>query len=456
MNPSALALTEKVPPHNKEAELAVLGGMLLDTEAMARVMEILNPNYFYVPAHQTIYANIQALYERGQPVDILSLSDLLRSQDLLDKVGGTSYLMALTNFIPTTANIEYYARIVERNAILRRLIQAGTDIVQLTYQAEDQDVGTLLNAAEQRIFEIGQGRLTKGLEHIQPMLWDLFEKLEQSYNSPELFERSNLSSGFVDLNQILGGGFSPSDLVILAARPAMGKTALALNIAANMAIEHHKPVAVFSLEMSKEQLITRMLCSEAGMNSRTLRSGTLHTDEWQTISNAIARLSEAPIFIDDTSMTTPAEIRAKCRRLKAEHGDLAMIIVDYLQLMDSAGNGGASDNRVQELSKISRGMKQLARELNVPVIALSQLSRSVESRTNKRPMLSDLRESGAIEQDADIVLFIYRDEYYNPDSNDKNTAELLIAKHRNGPTGTVRFYFDSNITKFGNLSMDSI
>lgn len=441
------SLIERTPPHNKDAEVAVLGGMLLESDALARVIHLLEPDFFYVPAHGLIFEQIRELFSKGQPVDIISVIDGLRTRDHLDTVGGSSYVIALIQSVPTTANIEYYAQIVERYAILRKLIRAGTQIVELGYDHDDQEISFILNQAEQQIFAIGQRNLGEGLEHIQTGLWNLFEELERGYNDPDSLLRKNMSTGFTDLNTMLGGGFAPSDLVILAARPAMGKTALGLNIAVNMAAQLKKPVAIFNLEMSKEQLITRMLCMESGMNSRALRSGTLHTDEWQSLSNAIASLSEAPIYIDDSSMVTPSEVRAKCRRLKAEHKDLAMIVIDYLQLMET----GSSENRQQEISKISRSLKQLARELNVPVVALSQLSRAVESRTNKRPMLSDLRESGAIEQDADIVLFLYRDEYYNPDSNDKNTAELLIAKHRHGPTGTVRLFFEANLTRFGNL-----
>ncbi|PKL78648.1 MAG: replicative DNA helicase [Candidatus Melainabacteria bacterium HGW-Melainabacteria-1] len=441
---------ERTPPHNKEAEIAVLGGMILDSDALARVIQLVEPDYFYVPAHGLIFDQIRDLFGKGQPVDFISVTDALRAHEMLERAGGSSYIMSLVHSIPTTANIEYYAKIVERHAVLRKLIRAGTRIVELGYTHEEIDVSSVLNQAEQTIFEIGQHKLGEGLEHIQSGLWHLFEELERGYNDPEAFLRKNLSTGFTDLNTMLGGGFSPSDLIILAARPAMGKTALALNFGVNMAIQHNKPVAIFNLEMSKEQLITRMLCMESGMNSRALRSGTLHTDEWQSLSNAIAKLSEAPIYLDDSSMVTPGEVRAKCRRLKAEHKDLALIMIDYLQLMDT----GTGENRQQEISKISRSLKQLARELHVPVVALSQLSRAVESRTNKRPMLSDLRESGAIEQDADIVLFLYRDEYYNEDSNDKNTAELLIAKHRHGPTGTVRLYFEASLTRFGNLMLD--
>lgn len=445
----ANSVIERIPPHNKEAEIAVLGGMILDSEALARVIQLIEPDYFYVPAHGLIYEQIRELFGKGQPVDFISLSDALRAKDLLDRTGGSSYIMSLVHSIPTTANIEYYAQIVERHAILRKLIRAGTTIVELGYNQEDHDLSGVLNQAEQLIFEIGQHKLGKGLEHIQTGLWNLFEELEKGYNDPEAFLRKNMSTGFTDLNTILGGGFARSDLVILAARPAMGKTALALNICVNMATQHKKPVALFNLEMSKEQLITRMLCMESGMNSRALRSGTLHTDEWQSLSNAITNLSEAPIFIDDSSMITPGEIRAKCRRLKAEHKDLGLICIDYLQLMELSG----SENRAQEISKISRSLKQLAREMEVPVIALSQLNRGVEQRQNKRPMMSDLRESGSIEQDADIVMMLYRDEYYNPDSNDKNTAELIISKHRHGPVGTVNLYFESNLTRFGNLAV---
>lgn len=442
-------LIEKVPPHSKEAEIAVLGGVLLDADALGKVVAILKPEHFYYPAHQLIFKHVEILNTRNMPVDILSLGESLRQHEQLEMAGGSSYLMALVNSIPTTANIEHYARIVERHAILRGLISAGTQIVETAYNAGDDEIATILNNIEQMIFSIGQQRMSKGLIHIQPVLWKVFEELEQSFSTPEAMLDKNLTTGFSDLNQFLGGGMSPSDLIILAARPAMGKTALALNIGTSLALEHNKPVAIFNLEMSKEQLITRILCTVTGMNSRTLRSGTLHTDQWQTISDAIARLTEAPIYIDDSSNVTPAELRAKTRRLKAEQKDLGLIIIDYIQLMET----GNSENRAQEVSKISRSMKQLARELDVPVVALSQLNRGVEQRQNKRPMLSDLRESGAIEQDADIVLFLYRDEYYNPDSKDKNTAEVIIAKHRHGPTGTVKLFFDAGLTKFANLSL---
>ncbi|MGV3523676.1 MAG: replicative DNA helicase [Candidatus Sericytochromatia bacterium] len=440
---------ERTPPHNKEAEIAVLGGMILDSEALAKVIQMLEPDYFYMPAHSLIYDQIRELFSRGQPVDFISITDALRGREQLDRAGGSTYIMTLIHSIPTTANIEYYAAIVERYAILRKLIRAGTKIVELGFSPDEKEISFVLNEAEQTIFDIGQHKLGDGLKHIQTGLWHLFEELEKGYSDPEAFKVKNLATGFTDLNHMLGGGFEAGQLIILAARPAMGKTALALNVAVNMATLHDKPVAIFNLEMSEEQLITRMLCMESGMNSRALRSGTLHTDEWQNLSNAIAKLTESPIYIDDSSQLMPGDLRAKCRRLKAEHKELSLIIIDYLQLMDTG-----MDNRVQEISKISRSLKQLARELEVPVIALSQLNRAVETRTNKRPMLSDLRESGAIEQDADIVLFLYRDEYYNPDSNEKKTAELIIAKHRQGPTGTVRLYFEDSLTRFGNLMLD--
>lgn len=384
----AVSLIERIPPHNKDAEVAVLGGMILDSDALTRVIQLIEPDYFYIPAHTVIFGHIRDLFSKGQPVDFISITDSLRAKEELDRVGGSSYIMNLVHSIPTTANIEYYAQIVERYAILRKLIRAGTKIVEMGYQQDEMDMSHILNQAEQLVFEIGQHKLSGGLEHIQSGLWHLFEELERGYNDPESLMRKNMSTGFTDLNTMLGGGFGPSDLIILAARPAMGKTALALNIGLNMATQLNKPVAIFNLEMSKEQLITRMLCMESGMNSRALRSGTLHTDEWQSLSNAIAKLSEAPVYIDDSSMATPGEIRAKCRRLKAEKKDLGLIMIDYLQLMET----GSGENRQQEISKISRSLKQLARELDVPVVALSQLSRAVESRTNKRPMLSDLRE----------------------------------------------------------------
>lgn len=447
MHDSVPTLIERTPPHNKDAEIAVLGGLILDSHALGRVIQLLEPDYFYLPAHALIFEQARELFSKGQPVDYVTLIDALRAKDQLERAGGIAYIMNLVHSIPTTANIEYYAQLVERDAILRKLIRAGTRIVEMGFDQESKEIGAVLNQAEQTIFEIGQHRLGEGLEHINTGLWSLFEELERGYNDPDAFLRKNMSTGFTDLNMLLGGGFAPSDLIIIAARPAMGKTAFALNVGVNMSTQLNKPVAIFNLEMSKEQLITRMLCMESGMNSRALKSGTLHTDDWQNLSNAIAKLSEAPIYIDDSSMITPGEVRAKCRRLKAEHKELGMVIIDYLQLMET----GNSENRVQEVSKISRSLKQLARELNVPVVALSQLSRAVESRNNKRPMLSDLRESGSIEQDADIVMFLYRDEYYNPDSNDKNTAEVIVAKHRHGPTGTIKLYFEDSLTRFGNL-----
>lgn len=445
-------LIERSPPHNKDAEIAVLGGMLLDSEAMSKVIDMLKSQSFYYPAHSVIFEGIRAIYEKGQPVDFISVTDYLKNNDLLQSIGGLPYILDIHNSVPTTANIEYYAKIVERSALLRRLIKAGTDIVQLGYQNEGQDISHILNSAEQKIFEIGQRRMKSDLEHVRPLLWGLFEKLEHTYNSDDVDDKSS-TSGLKDLDMWLGGGMNPSDLIILAARPAMGKTSLALSIGTSVALRNKKPVAVFSLEMSKEQLITRMLCAEASMNAHALKAGTaLHPDDWGTISEAISYLSEAPVYLDDSSVVTPTEMRAKVRRLKAEHNELGLVIVDYLQLMETGG----SENRVQEMSKISRGLKQLAREMDVPVLALSQLSRAVEQRQSKRPMLSDLRESGSIEQDADIVMFLYRDEYYNPDSPHKNISEIIVAKHRHGPTGTVKVFFDPHYTKFADLNLDMV
>lgn len=440
-------VVERVPPHNLEAEQAVLAAMLVDREAIARTMELLEPPSFYRQAHGIIFEAMVALYDRGEPVDLITLRDALGAREKLEEVGGYGYLVDLAGSIPTTAHVEYYARIVADKALLRQLIRTATDIVAAAY-AEEEEVGTILDTAERTVLEVGQKRGGGAMTPIREVIHDAFETIEARYADKDSL--LGATTGFYDLDHMLSG-FQPSDLMILAARPAMGKTSLALNFCRNVAVETSKPVLLFSLEMSKEQLVQRLLCAEAGIDSHRLRTGYLAEADWAKLTHAIGVLSEAPVFIDDTASISVGEARSKARRIMAEHGELGLVMVDYLQLM-SAGIVSKGDNRTAEMGAISRGLKQLARELNCPVLALSQLSRAVESRTDKRPMLSDLRESGSIEQDADIVMFIYRDEYYNPDTDKKKTAEVIVAKHRNGPVGKVELYFENSLTKFQSIT----
>ncbi|MEB3187379.1 MAG: replicative DNA helicase [bacterium] len=444
-------LLERIPPQSLEAEQSVLGALLISPDAVTRVAELLRPDMFYRAAHGTLFQHILGLAEKGEPVDLVTVSAALRSAGVLDEVGGYSYLMDLAAGIPTAANVEYYAKIVEQKSLLRALITAGTKIVEIGYTPTDQ-VDEVLDQAEQTIFDVAEGRRqAKAVSHIKDILKDTFQTIEERYEnqSPVMGHET----GYYDLDQMMSG-VHPSDLVVLAARPAMGKTSFALNLALNVAKLNQLPVLVFSLEMSKEQLAQRLICSEARIDQSRIRTGFLSESDWPKLTEALGALEQAPIYIDDTPAITVMEVRGKARRLKAlERKELGLIVIDYLQLM-SAGRG-SDGNRVQEISMISRNLKALARELQVPIVALSQLSRAVESRTDKRPMLSDLRESGAIEQDADIVMFIYRDEYYNPDSLDKNIAEVIIAKHRNGPVGIVKLFFEKTFTRFENLSQES-
>lgn len=433
---------ERIPPQSIEAEQAVLGSIMVSGDGIARIVDVLQPEYFYRKAHQVIYATMMDLYEKNEPIDIITVSQFLKDADSLDQVGGRQYITDLALAVATTANLEYYAKTVQEKALLRQLIKAGTEIVQGSY--EEPDANVAIDKAEHLIFQLAERRNMQQLVHIKHIVESSFQKIEQRYE-----QRDSLSgnpSGFYDLDAMTSG-FNPSDLVIIAARPSMGKTAFVLNIAQFMAVEHNIPCAVFSLEMSREQLVMRMLCSEAGIDANRLRTGNLHTNDWTQLAMAMGRLGEAPLFIDDSAMVNALEIRAKCRRLKSEMKGLGLVVIDYIQLMQGRKQ---TDNRVQEVSEISRSLKQLARELNVPVLALSQLSRAVEARQNKRPMLSDLRESGSIEQDADLVMFIYRDEYYNQESDKRGEAEIIIAKQRNGPVGTVDLLFQNSITKFLN------
>ncbi|MCG0275124.1 MAG: replicative DNA helicase [Thermosediminibacteraceae bacterium] len=433
-------ITPKVPPHSVEAEQSVLGSMLLSKEAIYVALERLKSEDFYVEAHRTIFQVITELHENREPVDIITVTETLRNRKMLESVGGVTYLTTLTEVVPTPANIAQYCKIVEEKALLRRLIEATSKILSMAYEPKD-DVEELLDEAERRIFSIAQKRRGDNFHHIKDVLLATFERIEQLYNSKGGI--TGVPTGFPDLDA-LTSGLQPSDLILVAARPSMGKTAFALNIAQNAAIRHRIPVAIFSLEMSKEQLVQRMLCAESNVDSHKLRTGRLDEDDWPRLARAMGPLSEAPIYIDDTPGITCLEIRAKARRLKAEKG-LGLVVIDYLQLI--AGRG-QSENRQQEISEISRSLKALARELNVPVLALSQLSRAPDVRSDHRPVLSDLRESGSQEQDSDLVAFLYREDYYNPDTDRKNIAEVIIAKQRNGPTGKVELLWLSQYTKF--------
>ncbi len=434
----------RIPPQSIEAEQSVLGSMLIDKEVVPVVMEVLKPEDFYRPDHRAIYEIIIELFDRAQPIDLITVAERLKLHGKLELVGGLEYLTNIATEVPTTANVKNYAKIVEEKSLLRKLIKASSDIVDLGFNASEE-VSYILDKAEQNIFDILQKRSTQGFVPIKDVLVDTFNRLEELYNNKGNI--TGIPTGFVDLD-FKTAGLHNSDLILIAARPAMGKTAFALNLAQYAAVHGHVPVAVFSLEMSRDQLVNRMLCSEAMVDSNRMRTGNLEDNDWQKVAKALGPLSEAPIFIDDTPGVSITEIRAKCRRLKLEH-NLGLVVIDYLQLMQ--GSKSKSDNRQQEISEISRSLKILAKEINIPVICLSQLSRAAETRTDHRPILSDLRESGAIEQDADIVMFIYRDDYYNPETEKKNIAELIIAKHRGGSTGTVELVWLGQYTKFANL-----
>ncbi|AEF95536.1 replicative DNA helicase [Desulfotomaculum nigrificans CO-1-SRB] len=437
-------MLDRVPPQNIDAEQSVLGAMLLEREAIFKVMEFLKPDDFYKESHRIIYEAILELAESGSPVDLITVTDLLRDKGDLEKVGGITYVATLANLVPTAANAEYYARIVEEKALTRALISVSTRIASRGYEGVESPE-ELLDEAERSILELSQRRSTTTFTPIKDILVDTFENLEQVYNNRGKI--NGVPTGFIELDHMTNG-FQKGDLIILAARPSMGKTALAILIGQYAALKHKIPVAIFSLEMSKEQLVQRMLCSEAMVDAHKVRTGNLSDEDWSKLSEAARHLSRAPIYLDDTGAATVREMRSKARRLKAEKG-LGLIIIDYLQLMSG---GKRIENRQQEIADISRKLKGLAKELGVPVLALSQLSRAVESRTDKRPMMSDLRESGSIEQDADLIMFIYRDEYYNPDSEKKGIAEIIIAKQRNGPVGTVELGFFREFTKFVNLA----
>ena len=438
----------RMPPQNIEAEKAVLGAMLIKKEAIIEVQEILCPEDFYREAHKVAYEAMQKLMDNEEAVDIVTLTEELRKEGHLERVGGVRFVTDIANTVPTAANISYHAKIVKEKAELRRLIDAATAIAAAAYEDTDEVVN-IMDEAEKRILAVAAGQNTKGFEPMKAILLRTFERINNLYESKGNI--TGISTGFKDLDYITSG-LQPSDLVLVAARPSMGKTAFTLNIASYIGLHNLGTVAFFSLEMSKEQLMQRMLCSEGGIDAQRLRTGQLEDDEWTRLVETSNRLNNAPIYIEDTAGITVMEMRSKARRLKAEHG-LSVIFIDYLQLMQGRSFKN-NDNRNQEISDISRSLKALARELDVPVIALSQLNRSVESRQVKRPMLSDLRESGSLEQDADIVMFLYREDYYDKDTEAKNITEVIIAKHRNGPVDTVRLYFQKEFTKFRDLVIE--
>jgi replicative DNA helicase len=436
----------RVPPHNIEAEQSVLGGILLDNEVLPNVLEILRGGEFYRAAHRTIFAAVMVLFERNEPCDLVTLSDLLRSQKKLEEVGGASYLASLVDRVPSSANAGQYARIVKEKSMVRTLISRATEIVASGFDSS-LTAENLLDRAEQAIFQVSEDRINPSFFPIKEIIKQSIKTLETLYDRREMI--TGVPTGFTELDR-LTSGFQPSDLIIIAGRPSMGKTALALNIARHAAVEADTPVGIFSLEMNKGQLGMRMLCAEARVDSQKMRSGFLSERDWPRLTRAAGTISEAPLFIDDTPAISAIELRAKSRRLKRDQ-NLGLIIVDYLQLM--RGSPG-SERREQEISEISGSLKALAKELDVPVVALSQLNRRVEERHDKRPQLADLRESGAIEQDADVIAFIYRDEVYHPDSPDQGRAEIIIGKQRNGPTGKAKLTFLTQYTRFDNLAFE--
>ena len=434
----------KVPPHDEDAEQAVLGSMLTDNDAVMAAVEVLKEDAFYREDNKIIYQAILNLYSKSEPIDIITLKDELESMGKFEQVGGFEYLASLPDKVPTTANVQKYIKIVEEKSVLRNLIKTANEIIELGYNPTE-DVEDIMDGAEKKIFDIMQSKNTKSYTPIKDVLVESFTNLEKLYNQKQ--HVTGVPTQFYDLDDKTAG-LHGSELILVAARPAMGKTAFALNIATNAALRANVPVAIFSLEMSKDQLVNRMLCSEAMVDSNKVRTGKLDEEDWTKLAEAIGPLSEAGVYIDDTPGISVMEIRTKCRKLKMEK-NIGLVVIDYLQLI--SGSNKRNGSREQEISEISRSLKVLAKELNVPVIALSQLSRAVEQRDDHRPMLSDLRESGAIEQDADIVMFLYRDDYYNKESAEKDIAEVIIAKHRSGATGTVELLWLANYTKFANI-----
>jgi replicative DNA helicase len=449
----AKAVFDRTPPFSMEAETAVLGGMLIDREAVSRAIEHVNESMFYREANRRLYRAMVRLYERGGVIDVITVSEELKKTAEMEAAGGFDYLAQLMDAVPTAANVEYHARIVRDKALLRRLVEQASQIIRDVYEQGEREVDEILDAAEARIFQVAESHKREGFVWIKEILWAAFEHIEKLQESAGGI--TGVPTGFPDLDRMTTG-FQKGDLSIVAGRPSMGKTSWVLNVAANAAIGHNIPVAIFSLEMSSEQLVQRLLCAEGRIDAQRLRKGRLSPEEHQRLAAAAGHLNTAPLWIDDSPGTNVLEIRAKSRRLQSElrsgGKELGMVVLDYLQLMSAASR---SENRVQEVSEISRGLKALARELEVPVVALSQLSRGPEQRTDKRPMLSDLRESGSIEQDADVVMFLYRPEYYAPaDKREEleGKSELIIGKQRNGPTGVVELYFQKAYTRFDSVA----
>jgi replicative DNA helicase len=435
---------DRLPPHNLEAEQSVLGSLLIDRDAIIKVASLIKPDDFFHGANGTIYSAILDLYNRREPTDFLTLSDELARKERLDQVGGIAYLSSLLNAVPTAVHVEYYGKIVERTSTLRRLIDAGAQIVGIGYR-DGIDTAEALDLAQRAVLDITQGRANRDFQSIAEVLEQFFDRID--YLQQHRGESVGVPTGFTDLDQ-LTGGLQKSDLIIIGARPSVGKTAFALGLAYGAAVTHGRTVGLFALEMSAEQLVQRLLSTETGVDAHRLRLGQIDDNEWDRVSRAFGRLAEAKVFIDDSAALNVMEVRTKARRLQAEHG-LDLLVIDYLQLLSAR----RSENRVQEISEISRGLKGLARELNIPVVALSQLSRGIETRADHRPMLSDLRESGSIEQDADIVMFLYRDEVYDPNSERKGIAEIIVAKHRNGPVGNVNLRFFTQTGRFADLEL---
>ena len=437
-------MIDRLPPHNNEAEQSVIGAIFLEPTALISAAEILMPEDFYRLAHQKIFDTMIRLSDKGQAIDVVTVTEELSARKEIEDVGGISYLTEIANSVPTAANILHYARIVDEKSLLRRLIRVATSIVEDGFTREDE-VEALLAEAEKKMMEVSNRKNAGDFKHIKDVLVDTYDNIELLHTRKG--DVTGIPTGFRDLDKITAG-FQRNDLIIVAARPSVGKTAFALNVAQNVATKTDENVAIFSLEMGADQLVMRMLCAEGNIDAQVLRTGALEADDWRKLTMAMGSLSNAGIFIDDSPGIRVNEIRSKCRRLQQEHG-LGMIMIDYLQLI--SGSGRAGENRQQEVSEISRSLKAIARELKVPVIALSQLSRGVEQRQDKRPMMSDLRESGSIEQDADIVSFLYREDYYDKETENQNMIEIIIAKQRNGPTGTVTLAFAKEYNKFVNV-----
>lgn len=445
----------KIPPHSVEAEQSVIGGLLLENDALDKVADILSAKDFYRHDHKTIFEHISRLIELNRPADIVTVAESLENKAELSGVGGIAYLGALAQSTPTAANIRRYAEIVHERAVMRQLVVVGSGIAESAYAPNGRDAQQLLDEAEAKIFQIAEGgkRSTEGFLDIKQLLPQVADRIDQLYSRDNQSDVTGVATGFSDLDEMTSG-LQGGDLIIVAGRPSMGKTAFSINIAENVALDTKLPVAIFSMEMGATQLATRMIGSVGRLDQHRMRNGRLEDEDWEKLTTALGKLNEAPIFIDEGAGLTSFDVRARARRLHRQCGKLGLIVIDYIQLMSGAA-GRQSENRATEISEISRSLKSLAKELDCPVIALSQLNRSLENRPNKRPVMSDLRESGAIEQDADVILFIYRDEVYNPDSTDKGTAEIIVGKQRNGPIGRVRLTFLGQHTRFENFANSS-